>query len=125
MALRWVPTQLSGALRQRFAIPGSSVVHNLGMMQWSEDAPPYDWAVRFSAAVRDAVLAGAHDRLIAYDSLDRDARRSVPTPEHYLPLLYVLAQQRPGEAASLPVDGVEYGSIDMMSVAIGLESAPA
>ena len=119
LAARLAPLRDEGVL----ILGSGNVVHNLGMMQWSEDAPPYDWAQRFSAAARAAVLSGAHERLIAYDSLDREARRSVPTPEHYLPLLYVLAQQRPGEAVSLPAEGIEYGSIDMVSVAIGLGPA--
>lgn len=117
LAARLAPLRDEGVL----ILGSGNVVHNLGATQWSEDASPYDWAVRFNSAVRAAMLAGEHDRLIAYDTLDSDARRSVPTPEHYLPLLYVLAQQRPEETVSLPVDGIEYGSIDMLSVAVGLE----
>jgi 4,5-DOPA dioxygenase extradiol len=116
-------TRLAALRAEGVLIVGSgNVVHNLGVMQWSEDATPYDWAARFSGAARTAVLAGEHERLIDYDRLDREARRSVPTPEHYLPLLYVLAQQRPGEAVSLPVEGIEYGSIDMLSVVVGLDA---
>ena len=54
------------------------------------------------------------------DPIGDDARLSVPTSEHYLPLLYILAQQVQGEALSLPVDEIEYGSIGMLSVAVGL-----
>jgi 4,5-DOPA dioxygenase extradiol len=43
----------------------------------------------------------------------------VPTAEHYLPLLYVIAQQQPGETVMLPVDGIEYGSIGMLAVVVG------
>ena len=119
LAARLAPLRDEGVL----ILGSGNVVHNLGMMQWGENAPPYDWAQRFSAAARAAMFAGAHDRLIDYDNLDREARRSVPTPEHYLPLLYVLALQRRGEVLSFPVDGIEHGSIDMLSVAVGLGSA--
>lgn len=119
LATRLAPLRDEGVL----ILGSGNIVHNLGVMQWREDAPPYDWAERFSTAARAAVLAGEHNRLIDYTALDREARRSVPTPEHYLPLLYVLAQQRPNEAVSLPVEGIEYGSIDMQSVAVGLEPA--
>lgn len=115
LATRLAPLRDEGVL----IVGSGNVVHNLGMMQWREDAPPYSWAVRFNTAVRSAMQAGDHDRLIAYETLDKDARLSVPTAEHYLPLLYVLAQQRPGETVSLPVEGIEYGSIDMLCVAVG------
>ncbi|HJX17930.1 MAG TPA: 4,5-DOPA dioxygenase extradiol [Acidiferrobacterales bacterium] len=54
------------------------------------------------------------------DPIGDDARLSVPTPEHYLPLLYILAQQDQDETLSLPVDGIEHGSIGMLTVAVGL-----
>ena len=57
--------------------------------------------------------------LVDYQSLGRDAMLSAPTPDHYLPLLYVLAQRRPGEPVSFPVEGFDGGSISMLSVQIG------
>ena len=73
---------------------------------------------------RDVVLisrAVARDDgpLIAYESLGRDAMLSVPTPEHYLPLLYAIALRREGDPVSFPVEGVDGGSISMLSVRIG------
>jgi 4,5-DOPA dioxygenase extradiol len=96
-----------------------NVVHNLGRMNWSEDSPPYEWAVRFNDKVRAQLAARAHEPLIDYLTLDPGAHLSVPTPEHYLPLLYVIAQQGKDDSLSLPVDGIEYGSIGMLSVAVG------
>lgn len=52
-------------------------------------------------------------------ALGRDAMLSAPTPDHYLPLLYVLAQHRPGEGISFPVEGFDGGSISMLAVRIG------
>ena len=51
-----------------------------------------------------------------YESLGRDAMLSVPTPDHYLPLLYVLAQHQPGDAVDFPVEGFDGGSISMLAV---------
>jgi 4,5-DOPA dioxygenase extradiol len=95
------------------------VVHNLRAIRFMDAAPPYDWALRFDAAVQQAVLAGDHETLIEYARLGEDARLSVPTNEHYLPLLYVLAQQQATDTASLPVTGIDLGSISMLSVLIG------
>ena len=69
--------------------------------------------------MRDAVLEHRHADLANYEELDAGAAMSVPTPEHYLPLLYVLALQRPGESVSLPVDGIELGAVSMMCVQVG------
>jgi 4,5-DOPA dioxygenase extradiol len=65
------------------------------------------------------LLTGAHDPLIAYETLGRDALLSIPTPDHYLPLLYVIAQLRQGEQISFPVEGFDGGSVSMLSVQIG------
>jgi 4,5-DOPA dioxygenase extradiol len=96
-----------------------NVVHNLRYAQFESAAPPYYWAMRFNDAVRRAVTARTHDMLIDYGQLGDDGRVSVPTPEHYLPLLYVIAQQRDDDTVSFPVDGIELGSISMLTVRVG------
>jgi 4,5-DOPA dioxygenase extradiol len=63
--------------------------------------------------------AGEFSPLIAYETLGRDAALSIPTPDHYLPLLYVLATAQSGEAVSFPVEGVDGGSISMLAVQAG------
>jgi 4,5-DOPA dioxygenase extradiol len=80
---------------------------------------PYDWAVRFEQEARDRILAGENRKLIHYERLGRDALLSIPTPDHYLPLLYVLATRQPRDAASFPVDGVDGGSVSMLAVKVG------
>jgi 4,5-DOPA dioxygenase extradiol len=99
-----------------------NVVHNLRVMKRSESAPPYEWAVRFEARVRALLAARDHEPLIDYPRLGEDALLSVPTPEHYLPLLYVAGAQHEDEGVSFPVDGIELGSVGMLSAAVGLES---
>ncbi|MDE3196125.1 MAG: 4,5-DOPA dioxygenase extradiol, partial [Acidobacteriota bacterium] len=73
-------------------IAGSgNLVHNLHAYAWGRHAPdPYDWAVRFEGEVRQAIQAREFAPLVEYEKLGRDAMLSIPTPEHYLPLLYVL-----------------------------------
>jgi len=80
---------------------------------------PFDWNLRFEQRARELLLAADHGPLIEYETLGHDAILSVPTPEHYLPLLYVVALQRTGEPVSFPVEGVDGGSISMTTVRIG------
>jgi len=92
------------------------IVHNLHTYAWGgHPTEPYDWAVRFETEARGLLLADEHAPLVDYESLGEDARLSVPTPDHYLPLLYVLGAQRPGDRLYIATDGIELGSISMMS----------
>lgn len=117
LAQRLAPLRDAGVL----VLGSGNVVHNLAQLQRGAPAAPYPWAADFNAALRTAVLAGQHERLIDYRQLARGADLCVPTPEHYLPLLYILALQRSGEAVRVPVDGIELGAISMLSVQIGGE----
>ena len=96
------------------------VVHNLRTYAWGERVQePYDWALRFEARVREQLVAGEHTHLIEYAALGEDARLSVPTPEHYLPLLYVTGAAHEGDSVTFPVAGIDGGSVSMLSVQIG------
>jgi 4,5-DOPA dioxygenase extradiol len=97
-----------------------NLVHNLHTYAWGRHkVEPFDWAVRFEEQARGLMLAGDHAPLINYETLGGDARLSAPTPDHYLPLIYVLALQREGEVVSFPVEGFDGGSISMLTVQIG------
>ena len=97
-----------------------NIVHNLEAYAWGRHAQEtYDWAARFESTAREKMLAGDLEPLINYEQLGGDALLSVPTPEHYLPLLYVLGTKQDGEAITFPVEGVDGGSISMLSVQIG------
>ena len=100
-------------------IAGSGdIVHNL--RRWKRDGgEPYDWAKRFNAAAKAALERGDAQALIDWHSLDDEAALSVPTDEHYLPLLYVAAQRRDEDSVSLFSDVIEGGSISMTGVRIG------
>ena len=97
-----------------------NLVHNLHTYAWGRHTPePYDWAVRFEEAAKQLMLDGEFAPLIDYESLGRDAVLSIPTPDHYLPLLYVLGTKRGDEAISFPVAGVDGGSVSMLTVQLG------
>jgi len=93
---------------------------NLSAYDWSRHlAEPFDWAVRFEEQLRELLLAEDDDPLINYKILENDAMLSILTPDHYLPLLYVIACRKEGEKLSFPVEGIDGGSISMLSVQIG------
>ena len=101
-------------------VGSGNLVHNLHTYAWGQHPQaPYDWAVRFEAHARELLLQGEHKPLVGYEELGRDAHLSVPTPDHYLPLLYVIGTRQPDEPISFPVEGVDGGSISMLSVEVG------
>lgn len=116
-----VGRQLAPLREEGVLIVGSgNLVHNLHAYGWGRRSrDPYDWAVRFESTARDLMIAGEFGPLVNYESLGKDALLSVPTPEHYLPLLYVLGCHRKGESIRFPVEGVDGGSISMLSVQVG------
>jgi 4,5-DOPA dioxygenase extradiol len=94
-----------------------NVVHNLGRIAWG--APePFDWTVRFDEHVAAALAAGDRHALTHY--LDHpDGRLACPSPEHYLPLLYVAAVRGADESLTTVVDGYDHGSLSMRSFRVG------
>ncbi len=113
---RLAPLRSEGIL-----IMGSgNLVHNLHHYAWGQPkAEPRAWAVRFENRVRAVLSSGEFEPLIRYEELDPDARLSVPTPDHYLPLLYVLGTRQPDEPVSYPIEGIEGGSLSMLTVCVG------
>lgn len=113
---RLAPLRDEGVL----VIGSGNLVHNLHAYAWGQHSvKPQDWAVRFERLAREMLLEGNHDPLINYERLGRDAILSAPTPDHYLPLLYIIALQRENETVSFPVEGFDGGSISMLTVQIG------
>jgi 4,5-DOPA dioxygenase extradiol len=113
---RLLPLRDEGVL----IVGSGNLVHNLHAYAWGRHpVEPFDWATRFEEQVRRLLAAGEHEPLVAYEGLGRDALLAVPTPEHYLPLLYVIGACEEGEAVTFPVEGVDGGSISMLSVRVG------
>lgn len=101
-------------------IASGNIVHNLHTYAWGKHGvEPFDWAMRFDEKARELISNGDHEPLINYETLGRDALLSIPTPEHYLPLLYVLGAKSDGEKITFPVSGFDGGSISMTAVQIG------
>lgn len=101
-------------------VGSGNLVHNLRTYAWgSQSQEPYDWAVRFEDAAKALMLAGDFGPLVDYGNLGPDAVLSIPTPDHYLPLLYVLGSGQSGEPIRFPVEGIEGGSISMLAVQVG------
>ena len=101
-------------------VGSGDIVHNLHAYAWGRHpVEPYDWAARFESRVRDLIEAREHAPLIDYGSLGKDALLSVPTPEHYLPLLYVLGAAASNDAIAFPVEGMDGGSVSMLTIQLG------
>jgi len=107
-------------------IAGSGdVVHNLRHARLSGPVEPYDWAVRFNDTVKAAIVARDHQSLLAGPALSEEAALSIPTDEHWLPLLYVLGAQGQDETPLFFNDVIDAGSVSMLGVAFGTQTAPA
>jgi len=101
-------------------IGSGNLVHNLHTYAWGRHpVAPFDWAVRFEAQARELMRAGNDAPLVAYESLGRDATLSAPTPDHYLPLLYILGTRHASDEVTFPVEGVDGGSVSMLTVRLG------
>jgi 4,5-DOPA dioxygenase extradiol len=98
-----------------------NLVHNLHTYAWGRHAvEPYDWAVAFEKRVRELLLADEPAALIDYENkLGREALLAAPTPDHYLPMLYVIGSRAPAEPVTFPVEGVDGGSISMLALQVG------
>ncbi|PIJ49483.1 4,5-DOPA dioxygenase extradiol [Erwinia sp. OLTSP20] len=115
--------QKLSALRHQgvMIIASGNVVHNLRMLKWQGDNQAYPWALAFNQFVRDNLNwqgeASAHP-LVNFMQHEGAALAN-PTPEHYLPLLYVLGSRQPDEAVTVPVDGNVMAALSMLSVQVG------
>lgn len=101
-------------------IGSGNVVHNLHTYAWGKHGvEPFDWAMRFDEKARELISGRDHEPLVNYETLGRDALLSAPTPDHYLPLLYVLGAATEDDKISFPVSGFDGGSISMTAVQFG------
>jgi len=113
---RLAPLRDDGVL----VIGSGNLVHNLHTYAWGRhDVEPFEWAVRFETRARQLLTDRHHQELVDYESLSRNAMLSAPTPDHYLPLLYVLGASEADDIVSFPVEGFDGGSVSMLSVRFG------
>jgi 4,5-DOPA dioxygenase extradiol len=113
---RLAPLRAEGIL----IVGSGNLVHNLHAYAWGRHMPdPYDWAIRFEEEAKKMMIAGEYKPLIDYESLGPEAMLSIPTPDHYLPLLYVIGSRQEGEVITFPIEGVDGGSISMLTAKVG------
>lgn len=113
-----------GSLRKKgvLIVGSGNMVHNLRMVDWrrlNEANYSYDWATEASEKIKTSILSDDHKKLINYQSLGKEFNLAIPTPEHYLPLLYALALKLENEMISLFNDKAVGGSLTMTSLKIG------
>jgi 4,5-DOPA dioxygenase extradiol len=101
-------------------VGSGNLVHNLHAYAWGQHMPdPYDWAIRFETEAKRLLVAGESKPLIEYEKLGPEALLSIPTPDHYLPLLYVIGTRQHPDLVTFPVEGIDGGSVSMLSVQVG------
>ena len=101
-------------------VGSGNLVHNLMAYRGDQPAfPAFDWAVRFDGWAREAMEAKNFEALMQYRKLGMDAALSAPTPEHYLPLLYVAGAGGKDEPLAFPIEGIDGGAVSMLTVQIG------
>jgi 4,5-DOPA dioxygenase extradiol len=105
-------------------IGSGNMVHNLGMVAWDKMNEPefgFDWAIEMNTTFKKLILDGNHDALIHYENFGLAGRKAIPSPEHYIPLLYTLALKEKNDPVSFFNDKALLGSLTMTSVMIGTE----
>ncbi|WP_205964772.1 4,5-DOPA dioxygenase extradiol [Paraglaciecola marina] len=107
-------------LRQEgYLIIGSgNIVHNLSVMDWGGRNSSFDWATRFGNYIREAIVNDQPESVIKYPTFGPEANQSVPHPDHFLPLLYVLGARLEQDSVRFESNYVEYGSLDMTTVVL-------
>jgi 4,5-DOPA dioxygenase extradiol len=114
---RLAPLREEGVL----VLASGDIVHNLRLFSFHNPAPA-EWALRFRTLSNRLIENGDHRALADFPALGGDAQLAIPTPEHYLPLLYVLGLRRPGERPAFFNDEV-VSALSMTSFAFGAPAA--
>ncbi len=94
-----------------------NIVHNLSQLKFPESAD-YDWAIEFDETAKQLMDKGDFKSLLEYEKLGKAAKLSIPTPDHYFPLIYALGLKSEKDTISYPIEGISYGSTSMRSVLI-------
>jgi 4,5-DOPA dioxygenase extradiol len=100
-------------------IGSGDIVHNLRIMNYDMEAAPFDWATEFDNYISEAIVSRSHDNIISYEKLGKTAKLSVPTKEHYLPLLYIAGLQEESDEVKFIFKGIQHSSMSMTSIQIG------
>ena len=90
-----------------------NIVHNLSRMSSDPKDKPFDWAMEFDDKIKRLLLEGNHLGILGFESLGEIARMSVPTLEHFLPLIYIIALQEKDDRITFPTEGMDLKAISM------------
>jgi len=108
---------------QGILIVGSgNIVHNLRTMSWADDAKPLDWAIEFDEWAKDKIIKRDFLSLQKDISKTEAGRLSIPTPDHYYPLLYALGASNSNDEMHFEYEGIDNASISMRCVSFGLRA---
>lgn len=118
--------ELAALRKKGVLIVGSgNLVHNLGKVAWeklNEVGFAFEWATEANEKIKKYILDGDHQKLINFSAQGKAFELAVPTPEHFLPLLYILALQEKNETVTIFNDKAVAGSLTMTSVKIGSDN---
>lgn len=106
------------ALREQgvLIIGSGNIVHNLKHIRWESDAKPFDWAIEFDEWVKQKSVERNFQALVSESTQSEAGRLSIPTPDHYFPLLYILGAAHPKDNLYFDIEGIQNGSISMRSL---------
>jgi 4,5-DOPA dioxygenase extradiol len=113
------------SLRERgvLVIGSGNVVHNLGGMNWKQPDAGFDWAQRFDEEAKARMVTDPTE--VARMDAHADFRLAVPTPDHFIPLLYLAGLAgAAGGGTDVLVDGYTYGSLSMTAYTVGMAISP-
>lgn len=99
-------------------IGSGNIVHNLGMVDFNNPTSAYDWAIEFDSTVKNLLDKGDDTSLIHYEKLGKSAQLSIPTNDHYLPMIYILGLKNKDENVHYLYESMEMGSLSMRSFSI-------
>ncbi|MFI5221929.1 MAG: 4,5-DOPA dioxygenase extradiol [Bacteroidia bacterium] len=100
-------------------IGSGNIVHNLGRVSWDDPNAKFDWSIEFDEKVKSFLVNHQHQQLIDYEKMGKAAVLSVPTNDHYLPMIYSIALQEKNESLVQTYESIEMGSISMRCFKIG------
>lgn len=111
--------ELLSLRRKGILIIGSgNMVHNLRLVDWENPDKGYEWAETANDLLKKRIEVNDHQALIHYDKLGKEVQLSIPTPEHYLPMLYVLGLKQEDETITFFNERTVLGSMSMTSFLI-------
>jgi len=120
--LQWhyeLAKEISSLRNKGVLILGSgNIVHNLRLLDWHNPDSGYDWANMISVKFKTLISRDNHPELINYTLLGKEAQYAIPTPEHFIPLLYILGLKEKNESINFFNDKIVMGSLSMTSLLI-------